>query len=101
MNDDKIKELVAFGKKNGGILELSQLNEILNTSKLGSSDVERLYDLLEKEGIVVLDLSLEKDLAAEDDDLEGAPEDIEAAEEELDLALSDDPVKMYLKEIGN
>ena len=100
MNDTKFKELIAFGQKNGGVLELTQINEILNTSALSASDVERLYDLLEKAGVIVLDLSLEKGPDG-DDDLLPEPADDVVDEEELDLALSDDPVKMYLKEIGS
>ena len=99
MNDAKLKELIAFGKKNGGILELSQLNEILNTSKLTAAEVEKMYDALDKQGIVVLDLSMEKELDPEGDT--DPADDIIVDEEELDLALSDDPVKMYLKEIGS
>ncbi|MBR1757948.1 MAG: RNA polymerase sigma factor RpoD [Lachnospiraceae bacterium] len=95
-----MKELISFGKKNSGIIELSQLNDFFNTSKLSSTEVDLIYDTLEKEGIAVLDLSAEK--GPDGSDLLAEPvDDMPVDEEELDYALSDDPVKMYLKEIGN
>ena len=95
-----ITALVAKGKKEG-ILQASELNNELSRIPCTPEQIEQVYELLESMGIQIASSELELD----DDgpiDLPG----MEAEEEIIDpveLAAEynlDDPVRMYLKEIG-
>ncbi|MBM7581841.1 RNA polymerase primary sigma factor [Caldicoprobacter guelmensis] len=86
----KIKELIDRGKEKG-VLTYKEIMDVLEDVDLDPEQIEKIYDTLESLGIDVLDE-------------EAVPEDINL-EEDLDLSLPegvsiDDPVRMYLKEIG-
>ncbi len=92
-----LQELVELGKKNGE-LTYEDIQTKLEAVEMDPDQIERVYDFLEKQGIEIL-TSFEEDLP----ELE---EDFEITEDELaDLSVPDsvsidDPVRMYLKEIG-
>ena len=99
-----LKEL-AKNKKN--VLELTEINNFLSDIDLDEEKTEKVIEFLEASGVDVLRISDDKD--AEDDlilELEASgevPDDDEI--ENLDLSVPDgvsieDPVRMYLKEIG-
>lgn len=86
----KIKELIEKGKEKG-VLTYKEIMDVLEDVDLDPEQIEKIYDTLESLGIDVLDEEV-------------VPEDINP-EEDLDLSLPegvsiDDPVRMYLKEIG-
>lgn len=83
-----IKRLVDKGKKKG-TLTYKEIMDELEDIDLNPEQIEKIYEVLETMGI----------------DVAGDIQDIEVEEEELDLSVPegiaiDDPVRMYLKEIG-
>ena len=103
-----LQALIAQGKKDG-MIRASDLNAQLEKMQLTPEKIEDIYDRLDAMNIQVVTADLELDLGDGDLDL-GPDDDINLAgldEEELvdpvDLAAEyslDDPVRMYLKEIG-
>ncbi|MGL4910872.1 MAG: RNA polymerase sigma factor RpoD [Romboutsia sp.] len=112
------KSLIEKGKKQGS-LTLAEIMEAFSETELDKDQVENLYTTLGNLGIEVIENKAEKaevDFSINEDELEidnidaGAEEDMsEDASmmeiEHIDLSLPkgisiDDPVRMYLKEIG-
>ena len=100
-----IKELIALGKKKGK-LTLKEMSDALESIDMESDELDRLYEELEKAGI---ELQGAEALAAPAESEEEFSEDAveEVTKEELEDTESlaegfaiDDPVRMYLKEIG-
>ena len=103
--NEKLQELLNKGKKKGK-LDSSDLIEVLDDLDLDSEQMDRLYETFEVLGI---DISAEAALFPElPEDGEPALEEIAELEEEelvdpntlVDSFNIDDPVRMYLKEIG-
>ena len=100
-----LKALIAQGKKEG-MIRLSDLNAQLEKLQLSPEKIEEIYDRFEALNIplVTAELDLSDDTLAMDDgdiDLTGLEE--EELVDPVDLAAEyslDDPVRMYLKEIG-
>ncbi len=91
-------ELVARGKKSGNSLTYGEVLEAFNNQDLSAETMEELYEVLGKQGIDIVDETA-------DADSDGNDAVIEKTEEEIDLTIPegisiDDPVRMYLKEIG-
>ncbi len=101
---EKMKELVALGKKKKSILEIQEINDFFSDMELDSEKMEKIFQYLEANNIDVLRNMSDADIdAALSDDI--LPEDEEVDMEKIDLSLPDsvsieDPVRMYLKEIG-
>ena len=106
------KGLIEKGKKQGS-LTLGEIMEAFSETELDKDQVENLYETLGNLGIEVIENKTEKaqiDFQQNDLDLEGLDEniikdDVPMEIEEIDLSLPkgisiDDPVRMYLKEIG-
>ena len=106
MGQEKLRELLARGKKKGK-LDSSELMDAVDDLNLESDQMDQLYDSLEALNI---DIGTEADLLLPDlnDDGEPAAEEIADVEEEelvdpnslVNNFSIDDPVRMYLKEIG-
>ena len=96
---EKLKELVAYGKKKKSVLEYQEINDFFRDMPLDAEQMEKVFEYLEASGIDVLRLSdmtedpnaADRDLLLLDDD------DIDLSEEGVSI---EDPVRMYLKEIG-
>jgi len=101
-----LQALIAQGKKDG-MLRAADLNAQLEKMQLTPEKIEEIYDRFEAMNIQIVTAELELDLG-DDVGLEGDPLDLGSLEEEdlidpVDLAAEyslDDPVRMYLKEIG-
>ncbi len=94
-----LDNLLSKGKKNGGTLTYGELVEALQKEDLSPDEIDQMYDTFSKKGIEIVDDSSNTD--DQDDDAE----DKETEEVEIDLSVPegvsiDDPVRMYLKEIG-
>ena len=104
--NEKLKDLFVKGKKKGR-LDAGELSDVLDEMDLDGDQMDSIYDSLETLGIEV---GTEDFLAAlPDEDGEPAMEEIAEIEEEEELVDPnslvdsfniDDPVRMYLKEIG-
>ena len=99
---EKMKELLALGRKKKNILEDHEINDFFKDMSLDAEKMEHIFDFLEQNNIDVLRISDDDD----DDDIILDDEDAEDVEvENIDLSVPDgvsveDPVRMYLKEIG-
>ena len=102
---EKLRDLFVKGKRKGK-LESVELSEVLDEMDLDTESMDRIYDSLEQLGIEVATEELLVDLH---EDGEPALSEIAEIEEEelvdpntlVDSFNIDDPVRMYLKEIGN
>ncbi len=97
---EKIKELVEIGKKKKNTLEYQEINDFFQGMNLNAEEIEKILDYLESNNIDVLRISDDDD---DDDILIDDDDEIEV--EKIDLSVPDgvsieDPVRMYLKEIG-
>ena len=96
---DNVAELIAEGHKQGNKVTYKQLMDSLEKEDLSTEDIEKIYQFLQNQGIEVVNDAQALD---EPDEDEVQPEE---AEVEIDLSVPDgvgidDPVRMYLKEIG-
>lgn len=104
INNEKLRELLAKGRKKGK-LDSGELMESLDDLNLEGEQLDQLYDSLESLNI---DISTDEDILPELPEDEPAPEEIADVEEEelvdpntmVSNFSIDDPVRMYLKEIG-
>ena len=107
---EKLTELVAEGKKKKNVLSYVEIENILKDVQLTPDEMSKIYDFLEANGIDVLKMDDKNDeddtLLQNDDDEAGDIDDSEDIDvENIDLSVPDgistsDPVRMYLKEIG-
>ena len=103
---DRLKDLVALGKKKKSILDVQEINDFFNDMELNADQMEKVFDYLEANNIDVLrisgdtpdevDVDLDDIIISEEDDVDM---------ENIDLSVPEgvsieDPVRMYLKEIG-
>ena len=96
----KLNELLALAKDRKNVLEYQEINDFFKDMQLGPDQFETILDFLEKNNIDVLRLQdSDDDIILDDDD------DMDVEMEKIDLSVPDgvsteDPVRMYLKEIG-
>ena len=97
---DKLKELLSIAKKKKNVLEYQEISDFFNDMELDAEKFEKILDFLEQNNIDVLRIT-------DDDDDTGIiltdEDDVDV--EQIDLSVPDgvsieDPVRMYLKEIG-
>ena len=101
-----LQALIAQGKKDG-MIRLSDLNAQLEKLQLSPEKIEEIYDRFEALSIPLvtaeLDLPDDDALAMDDGDIDLTGLEEEELVDPVDLAAEyslDDPVRMYLKEIG-
>ena len=85
----KIKELIEKGKTKG-VLTYKEIMDMLEEVDLQPEQIEKVYETLESLGIDVMDEVADEEVVPEQDLTIAIPEGINI----------DDPVRMYLKEIG-
>ena len=98
---EKMKELLEIGKKKRNILEYQEISDFFKDMNLDAEKMEEVLDILEKHNVDVLKIVDDDD----DDDEIILEADDEVEMESIDLSVPDgisveDPVRMYLKEIG-
>ena len=94
---EKLKEILEFAKKKKNVLEYSEVNDFFREIELSPDIMDDILEYLEENGIDVLKIT-------EDDPDDMSFEDIDETEE-IDISVPDgisieDPVRMYLKDIG-
>ncbi len=105
--EEKLKTLVELGKKKKNVLEVQEINEVFSDMPLEEEQMEKVYEYLEARNIDVLRITggdIEDDVLPDDMEMLLADEE-EVDVEKIDLSVPDgvsieDPVRMYLKEIG-
>ncbi len=104
---EKLVELLEFAKKKKNVLEYQEINNFFRDTPLDAEQMEKVFDFLEASGVDVLRIS---DNDADealllDEDLDKIAEEEEVELDKIDLSVPEgvsieDPVRMYLKEIG-
>lgn len=108
---EKLKELLQYAKSKKNVLEYEEINDFFAELELGSEQMEKIYDYLEKNEFDVLREPAETEFIGPEDEIDVDESElalIEAESEDLskiDLSVPEgigleDPVRMYLKEIG-
>ncbi|MDE7425977.1 MAG: RNA polymerase sigma factor RpoD [Lachnospiraceae bacterium] len=103
---ERLAELLSMAKEKKYVLESQEIIDFFKDMQLDNKKLEKIYAYLEKQGVDVLRFTEDKEL--DDFLLEPDDEELENEEENLeniDLSVPDnigvdDPVRMYLKEIG-
>ena len=99
--DEKVKALLALAKKKKNMLEYQEISEFFADLTLEDEQFEKILEVLDQNSVDVLRIT-EEDV---DDEEIILTEEDEVDVENLDLSIPDsisieDPVRMYLKEIG-
>mgnify|MGYP002727212919 CR=1 FL=1 len=105
---EKLVELLELAKKKKNVLEYQEINDFFKDQPLGFEQMEKVFDFLEASGVDVLRItdSNADDMILDDDDADIDKLDEEEIElDKIDLSVPEgvsieDPVRMYLKEIG-
>ena len=105
---EKLVELLELAKKKKNVLEYSEINDFFKEQPLDVEQMEKVFDFLEASGVDVLRISEngQDELILDDDvELENLDEEEEVELDKIDLSVPEgvsieDPVRMYLKEIG-
>ena len=104
--EEKLSKLLELAKSKKNVLDEKEVLDAFAGEELTPEKLDRIYDFLDKKHVDVLKMSndddMDPDLFSEDEDAD--PED-EIDVEHIDLSVPegigvDDPVRMYLKEIG-
>lgn len=100
--DEKVKELLAVAKKKKNVLEYQEISEFFADMPLEEEQFEKILEVLDQNNVDVLRITEDDDVDTEEIIL---TEEDEVDVENLDLSIPDgisieDPVRMYLKEIG-
>lgn len=95
----KLQELLALAKKKKNMLEYQENNDHFKDFALSPEQIDKILDFLEANHVDVLRIT------DDDDDILIDDEDNDVEVEKIDLSVPDgvsieDPVRMYLKEIG-
>lgn len=98
--EEKMKNLLAMAKKKKNVLEYQEINDFFSDMTLEEDQFDRILETLEQNNVDVLRITEDDDV---DEEILLAEEDLDV--ENLDLSIPDgisieDPVRMYLKEIG-
>lgn len=104
--EEKLSKLLELAKSKKNVLDEREVLDAFAGEELTPEKLDRIYDFLDKKHVDILKMSndddMDPDLFSEDEDAD--PED-EIDVEHIDLSVPegigvDDPVRMYLKEIG-
>ena len=100
--DEKIKDLLAAAKKKRNVLEYQEISDFFTDMPLEEEQFEKILEVLEQNNVDVLRITDDDD---PDDEAIILSEEDEVDVENIDLSVPDgisieDPVRMYLKEIG-
>lgn len=107
--EEKLKTLVALGKKKKNVLEIQEINDVFSDMELEAEQMDKIFEYLEAQGVDVLRIPVNAEEEELPDDIElmlaSDDDDMEVDMEKIDLSVPDgisieDPVRMYLKEIG-
>ena len=105
---EKLVELLELAKKKKNVLEYQEINDFFKNQPLDAEQMDKIFDFLEASGIDVLRITDNgaDDLMLDDDmDIDGLDDEEEVELDKIDLSVPEgvsieDPVRMYLKEIG-
>ena len=105
---EKLVELLELAKKKKNVLEYQEISDFFKDQPLDAEQMDKIFDFLEASGVDVLRITDNgaDDLMLDDDmDIDGLDDEEEVELDKIDLSVPEgvsieDPVRMYLKEIG-
>ena len=104
---EKLVELLELAKKKKNVLEYQEINDHFKDQNLEVDQMEKVFDFLEASGVDVLRITgNDEELILDDDmDIDKLDDEEEVELDKIDLSVPEgvsieDPVRMYLKEIG-
>ena len=105
---EKLVELLELAKKKKNVLEYQEISDFFKDQPLDAEQMDKIFDFLEASGVEVLRITDNgaDDLMLDDDmDIDGLDDEEEVELDKIDLSVPEgvsieDPVRMYLKEIG-
>lgn len=103
LTQEHIDDLVAKGKAKNGVLTYADVAKVIKTLDVTPDDIEHLYDVIISKGITLSDEEDDDVLPVVDEDVDENSEISEAELANMSVPEGvniDDPVRMYLKEIG-
>jgi RNA polymerase primary sigma factor len=100
--DEKLTGLLAVAKKKKNVLEYQEIVDYFSDATLGEEQFDKIIEVLEQNNVDILRITEDDEVDAEEIVLS---EEDEVDVENIDLSVPDgisieDPVRMYLKEIG-
>ncbi|MFT4105935.1 MAG: RNA polymerase sigma factor RpoD [Lacrimispora sp.] len=104
--EEKLNQLLLLAKKKRNVLENQEILDFFAGEELNSDKLDHIFDFLENNKVDVLqidgpDMELDEDLFIEEDIEEEEEIDVENIDLSVPEGISvEDPVRMYLKEIG-
>lgn len=103
--EEQLAELLALARSRKNVLEDKEILDFFRGEILSPEKLDKIYDFLENNKVDVLqvgeDMEIDPDLFIEDELADGEELDVENLEKDLpDGVSTEDPVRMYLKEIG-
>ena len=104
--EEKLNQLLLLAKKKRNVLENQEILDFFVGESLDSDKLDQIFDFLESNKVDVLqiggeDLDLDEDLFTEEDIEDEEEIDMETIDLSVPEGISvEDPVRMYLKEIG-
>ena len=105
---EKLVGLLELAKKKKNVLEYQEISDFFKDQPLDVDQMEKVFDFLEASGVDVLRITGNsgEDMILDDDvDIDGLDDEEEVELDKIDLSVPEgisieDPVRMYLKEIG-
>ena len=105
---EKLVGLLELAKKKKNVLEYQEISDYFKDQPLDAEQMDKIFDFLEASGVDVLRITENSadDLMLDDDmDIDGLDVEEEVELDKIDLSVPEgvsieDPVRMYLKEIG-
>ena len=100
--EERLEKLVKKGKSGKNILQLSYIDDFFGDIELSSTQIDRLYSVLEENEIDVLEIDIDQE-GREGEETRDSDEDADSTKEDIsvpDTISTEDPVRLYLKEIG-
>ena len=99
---EHVTKLVNKGKKRGGVLTYAEIMDTLQSEDLSPDEIEDMYEIFSSKGIEIVDELPDDAERVEEPEV---AQKAETAADDIDLSIPDgisidDPVRMYLKEIG-
>ncbi|MEX2128962.1 MAG: RNA polymerase sigma factor region1.1 domain-containing protein, partial [Xanthobacteraceae bacterium] len=107
LSDVAVKKMIKLAKKRGYVT-YDQLNGVMPSEEVTSEQIEDVLAMLNDMGINVVESEEAEEAEAEDDDeeegtdlVEAAPKALAKSEKSVPSERTDDPVRMYLREMGS
>ncbi len=95
----QLEKLISLGKDKGH-LTYEEVNALLPEDMVSPEEIDEILTILGNEKIEIVDTDAKADEAAADEEKEEAEKPEEVAEPVQEASYADDPVKMYLRQMG-